>query len=175
MLPYFPGLSYPFYIFTLAISLVSSFPSLLIPTPNVFQSTVETPTYSCTPVFLFSNSNSDISRFTDLTTDKCCHSGQDGERKTEHMDAGSTEELEMATFLWKVREAVGAKVLDHFGKDNSTRDTDPAAAPVTTGAQGDMANYTYLVQKTRLVGDHASLRRELEATLNILGCWGSHR
>jgi len=64
---------------------------------------METPTHSCTPASLFSKGNCDISRFTDLTTDKCCHSSQDGERKTEYMDTGSTEKLAMAISLWKVR------------------------------------------------------------------------
>lgn len=67
---------------------------------HAFQSTMETPTHSCIPASLFPNGNCDISRFTELTTDKCGHANQAGERKTEHMDTASTE---MAMSLWKVR------------------------------------------------------------------------
>lgn len=42
------------------------------------------------------------------------------------------------------------------------------------GAQGDMAHCIYLLQKTRLVGDNGSLKREFEATFDVLGCWDSH-
>lgn len=103
LLPYFPDFCY-------LLSRYSHLPFHLSPPfhpfwspPNVFQSTMETPTHSCTPTFLFSKANYNISRFTDLTLDKCCHSRQNGEWKTEHMDAGNTEELEMATSLWKAR------------------------------------------------------------------------
>ena len=52
----------------------------------------------------------------------------------------------------------------------------PQGAPApAAGAQGNMAHCTCLLHKTRLVWDNASLRRELEATLDVLGCWGSHR
>ncbi|PKU45778.1 vps10 domain-containing receptor 2 [Limosa lapponica baueri] len=108
--------------------------------------------------------NCDISRLTDLTADKCCHSSQDGGRKTEYMDAGGTEELEMAISLWKNQEAVGGKTLDHLDEDNNltvTTENAPAA-----GVQSGMANCTYLLQKIRLVGANASLRREFEATLD---------
>lgn len=101
LLPGLPGFSYP-----LPDIHACHFTCLLLYIPSdphrPFSKALWKPsTHSHTPASLFSTGNCDISRLTDLTTDKCCHLSQDGERKSEHMDAGSTEELKIAISLWK--------------------------------------------------------------------------
>lgn len=56
----------------------------------------------------------------------------------------------------------------------------PAATPITSapvpavGVQGDIILSTFVLRTITLVGDSASLRRELQATFGVLACWGSH-
>lgn len=82
-----PGFSYP-----LPDIHACHFTCLLLSIPSdphrTFSKALWKPsTHSRTPASLFSKGNCDISRFTDLITDKYCHSSQDGERKSEYMDA----------------------------------------------------------------------------------------